>query len=408
MEFNPLMTANFEQISRSVPRSLTPNIVQTSYNKQMFHPDLDGSRRVHLIQSDLWEAITGEHLTPANICQLCDISIPGIEASSNSSTAIQYITMAKDRQGSRVLQQKIQECSPADREVIFGALLPHLKDLVYDPSTNYVIQKLCDYATAEHQQIFLNYFLSDLQRAVDHPNGCRVLQKFIETTSEQNIDAIYVALRPNLIQLCFSQNGNHIVQRFIETLKNRLSEIVEILEPHVEQLVIDNCGCRVIQRLFDKYEIEQLRPLVNDVLGCAADLASNQYGNYVVQNILESGTDEDITQLIYAFSGGFYSFSIHKFASNVIEKCIRRANDAQKDAIFAEIIGTDGTYQNDRILHMVADQFGNYVIQRIIEFGTESQQNAIYTVVYDNYDELYTRQYARHVINKLENLGYDF
>jgi hypothetical protein len=141
---------------------------------------------------------------------------------------------------------------------------------------------------------------------------------------------------------------------------------------------------------------------------CAGDLAMNQYGNYVVQNILEAGPDDDVTRLIRAFAGRFYQFSMHKFASNVIEKCIRRASTAQRQAIFGEIIGAQGRWETQRIMRMASDQFGNYVVQRIIEFGSDLQQTAIYDVVYQNYDELVEEQYARHVISRLEDQGFAF
>ena len=43
-----------------------------------------------------------------------------------------------------------------------------------------------------------------------------------------------------------------------------------------------------------------------------------------------------------------------------------------------------------------------------MDFGTEEQQNAIYDVVYDKYDQFVNEGFARHVITKLHNLGYDF
>lgn len=395
----------------SVSRSVSPGIIGAPYPRPAFtqsEPDII-NRRVHLIQSDLWEAITGEKLSPAILCNLCECAMPYVDTvNPNSNGNTHYLSMAQDRTGSRLLQQKVPECSDQEREAIFNSLLPHLNELVYDQSANYVIQKLCEYANPEHQKVFLDFFLSELQRVVDHPNGCRVLQKFIECTTKQNISMIFVALRNNLVALCSSQNGNHIVQRFIESLPDQVPEIIVAIEPHVLNLVVDNCGCRVVQRLFDKFPIAMLRSLVIKVLSNAAELATNQYGNYVVQNILESGSSDDITALIHAFTGHFYKFSIHKFASNVIEKCIRRATGEQRDLIFSEIIGKDDHFEDDRILQMVSDQFGNYVIQRIIEFGTEAQQGAIFDVVYDAYDDLISRGYAKHVITKLENVGYDF
>ena len=299
--------------------------------------------------------------------------------------------------------------SPAERGVIFESLFPCLEELTYDASANYVIQKLCEKLTVEQQDKMLKFFLKNMNRIIEHPNGCRVLQKFIESTSTNNIDVIFNALKPSLIPLCKSLNGNHIVQRFIESLPNRVEEIILIIKPHVIHLVVDNCGCRVVQKLFEEIEpIDRLHDLVVEVLNNAADLATNQYGNYVVQNILEAGKPEHIAALINAFKGHFYQFSNHKFASNVIEKCIRGATKEQRDIIFAEILGTKGNYQNYRISKMAGDQFGNYVMQRIIECATDEQQNAIYEAVYDNYDDLITINYAKHVITRLEKIGFQF
>lgn len=392
-----------------LPRSLTPNS-QSTYNRQVrFTPEINNQQfpPVHLIQCDLWEAITGEHVLPDNICNLCIPYFPSSETSSGY-LEMQYYNMAKDRQSCRTLQQKIDECDTKERELITNALIPHLEELVFDPSSNYVIQKLCEYLDKDSQKKILDFFLLDIKRIVEQQSSCRVLQKFIEHTSEENVDKIFLSLKDIMIPMCSSPNGNHIIQRFIEMLPNRLDEIVNILQPHVHNLVIDNCGCRVIQKLFDKYPLSKLRPLADEVLSCAADLATNQYGNYVVQNILESGSDDDFSFLINEFQGAFYQFSIHKFASNVIEKCIRRANNEQRNAIFKEIIGEEDNFDVERIYKMVGDQFGNYVIQRIIEFGSETQQYAIYEVVHDHYDDLCKRQYAKHVIMRLNNLGYNF
>lgn len=400
-------TASAAKIDRTLARPFSsPN----PYHHQILptHQN-DNTRGVHLISSDLWEAMTGERLTPSNICQILDSSI-SITGSPNSQyiQAMQYVIMSKDRQRSRIIQKKLEESRDAERDAIFNSLYPNLNDLIYDPSANFVIQKMCENLTEQQQSMMLKFFFKDVKTVTNHPNGCRVLQKFIEFTHQENVDSIFQALQNSLIPLCFSQNGNHIVQRFIELLPERVPSIIDIVLPQLSKLVIDNFGCRVVQRLFEQYPIENLEPLVQKVLSYATELATDQYGNYVVQNILGAGKQEHISILIERFKGHFPQFSLHKFASNVIEKCIKGATKEEQKQIFSEIIGNEDKYEKSRIMQMVGDQFGNYVIQRIIENGNESQQNAIYEVIYYNYDSLYMNNYAKHVISKLEELEYSF
>lgn len=397
------MTISFDHNKHTFHRAMTPTPTSPGFSLFFPNPDVDSNARVPLIQSDLWEAITGEHLSPQNICQLCD----NLTISTKDFSAI-YYQKSTDRQGSRELQQKIEECTDIERRQIFNALYSHFDVLIYDPWANYVIQKLCEYRNPETEEKFLTFFLKDVKTVINHANGCRVLQKFIENTSKPNVDQLYLALRDQIEPMCTSPNGNHIVQRFIEMLPERVPEIIKIIEPQVDSLVEDSCGCRVVQKLFDRYDIELLRPLVDRVLVRAGKLATNQYGNYVIQNILESGPDSDVEKIFAEFKGKFFSFSMHKFASNVIEKCIIRANKKQKQDIFTDIIGSEKNYNEQRIFEMITDQFGNYVIQRIIQYGTESQQTIIYDVVCDHYDETITKQYSKHVISKLGALGYPF
>jgi hypothetical protein len=409
-----MLRGESHSFSRSVSNGLLTSPPSTGFPRPGSAPvyAAENPYPVHLIQSDLWEAITGEKVTPTHICQILNYSMPcsdsGRPYSPQSLQAIQLVLLSKDRQGSRSIQHRLDTSTPADVASIFDALYPNLQELVCDPAANFVIQKLCEMINPAQQDRLLAFFFRDIFSIVDHANSCRVLQKFIETTSTANVAAIFDAVQSRFLHLCLSQNGNHIFQRFIEALPDRLEQIIDCVRPHLIKLAVDNCGCRVVQRLFDRYNVDVLAPLVSEVLKSAADLATNQYGNYVVQNILEAKKPEHVSLLVGAFRGHFYEFSIHKFASNVIEKCIRGANVAEQMVIFTEIIGEGGRFEERRIATMAGDQFGNYVMQRIIEYGTESQRDAIYAVVYDNYDRLISINYAKHVIAKLEGHRYEF
>ena len=221
-------------------------------------------------------------------------------------------------------------------------------------------------------------------------------------------------MKGDFVNYCLSQNGNHIVQRFVASLPHRIAEIVDMIKNDVITLAVDNCGCRVVQGLFDQYDVDSLEPLVGKIIDNAVELATNQYGNYVIQYILSEKSHKNVSRMINLFKGHFYDFSVHKFASNVMEKCIRGSTKEERELIFDEIL-CDHTknsdypvYNEQRILKMVIDQFGNYVIQRIVEYGNSQQQNAVYDVVYENYDYLIQKQYARHVISRFEYLGFTF
>ena len=51
-------------------------------------------------------------------------------------------------------------------------------------------------------------------------------------------------------------------------------------------------------------------------------LILDQYGNYVIQHILENGTQEEKEPILEIVLGSVVQFSKHKFASNVIENVL--------------------------------------------------------------------------------------
>jgi len=98
-----------------------------------------------------------------------------------------------------------------------------------------------------------------------------------------------------------------------------------------------------------------------------ASLVPDQYGNYVVQHVIEHGTAADRCHVFSIVANGLKNYSKHKFASNVVEKCLVYANDAWRSEV-VKILVASGRRENGRenesmILSLIEDSYGNYVIR---------------------------------------------
>lgn len=67
--------------------------------------------------------------------------------------------------------------------------------------------------------------------------------------------------------------------------------------------------------------------------------AQDQYGNYVVQHVLEHGAAEDRSRLVAGVRGKVLQLSQHKFASNVVEKCVSHATRNERALLIDELCG---------------------------------------------------------------------
>ena len=67
-----------------------------------------------------------------------------------------------------------------------------------------------------------------------------------------------------------------------------------------------------------------------------------------LQHVLERGKPQERSQIISKLSGHIVQLSQHKFASNVVEKCLEHGDAAEQQLLIAEIVGHDE--QNNNLL----------------------------------------------------------
>jgi len=68
-------------------------------------------------------------------------------------------------------------------------------------------------------------------------------------------------------------------------------------------------------------------------------LTNDQFGNYVIQHILEQGKNiEDKNRIVKSIKGKVIELSNHKFASNVVEKCLAHGSENDRREIIDEIL----------------------------------------------------------------------
>lgn len=72
--------------------------------------------------------------------------------------------------------------------------------------------------------------------------------------------------------------------------------------------------------------------------------SQDQYGNYVVQHVLEHGAAEDRSRLVAGVRGKVLQLSQHKFASNVVEKCVSHATRNERALLIDELCGFNDKY----------------------------------------------------------------
>ena len=141
---------------------------------------------------------------------------------------------------------------------------------------------------------------------------------------------------------------------------------------------------------------------MDEILGSVSMLAQDQYGNYVVQHVLEHGKPHERTAIIRELAGKIVQMSQQKFASNVVEKCLCFGNAEEREILVNEMLGT--TDENEPLQAMMKDQFANYVVQKVLETCSDQQREHILSRIKVHLNALKKYTYGKHIVARVEKL----
>ncbi|KAF2710869.1 ARM repeat-containing protein [Pleomassaria siparia CBS 279.74] len=277
------------------------------------------------------------------------------------------VEFSGDQHGSRFVQQKLETANSDDKERVFKELQPNALQLMQDIFGNYVIQKFFEHGDQTQKRVLASRMKGNVFKLSMQMYGCRVVQKALEHVLTDQQALLVKELGEDVLRAVKDQNGNHVIQKAIERVPmEHIQFIIVAFRGQVGPLAVHPYGCRVIQRLLEHCEEPARRFIMQELHVEGSRLIADQYGNYVTQHVIEHGEPEDRAKMISLVTEKLFVYSKHKFASNVVEKCLIFGNDQQRRDIMLTVIATNDRGENS-MMSLIKDSYGNYVIQKIMD-----------------------------------------
>ncbi|KAJ3169681.1 Pumilio 2 [Irineochytrium annulatum] len=271
------------------------------------------------------------------------------------------VEFSGDQHGSRFIQQKLETANSDEKQLVFDEILPNALQLMTDVFGNYVIQKFFEHGNQIQKQILAKQMDGHVLSLSLQMYGCRVVQKVRDVAymtlqalehvlTDQQVTLVR-ELDGNVLKCVKDQNGNHVIQKAIERVPaEHIQFIIDAFHGQVYSLATHPYGCRVIQRIFEHCTDDQSLAMIRGSSGYNAlieelhrytiNLIQDQYGNYVIQHVLERGKPADKALITSKVRGQVLQMSKHKFASNVVEKCVAYGSKYDRQCLIEEVIAT--------------------------------------------------------------------
>ncbi|KAJ8750591.1 hypothetical protein K2173_015759 [Erythroxylum novogranatense] len=314
------------------------------------------------------------------------------------------VEFSADQYGSRFIQQKLETATMDEKNMVYQEIMPQALALMTDVFGNYVIQKFFEHGLPSQRRELAGKLFGHVLTLSLQMYGCRVIQKAIEVVELDQKIKMVEELDGHVMRCVRDQNGNHVIQKCIECVpEENIQFIVSTFFDQVVTLSTHPYGCRVIQRILEHcMDPKTQSKVMGEILGAVSMLAQDQYGNYVVQHVLEHGNPHERSAIIKELAGKIVQMSQQKFASNVVEKCLTFGGPTERQLLVNEMLGT--TDENEPLQAMMKDQFANYVVQKVLETCDDQQRELILTRIKVHLNALKKYTYGKHIVARVEKL----
>ncbi len=159
--------------------------------------------------------------------------------------------LATNQNGSRFLQDRLDERQPPYLDIVFDEILEFLPELMVNLFGNYLCQKVITYSSAQQQMLILQKLSPDFIRVVCDRQGTRASQKLVElcASNSSHRDTIMQICQSDWMLLMMNANATHLVHVILDTFPSaEVHSIFEDALTHVCDLANDQHGLCILKK----------------------------------------------------------------------------------------------------------------------------------------------------------------
>jgi F0F1-type ATP synthase delta subunit len=169
-----------------------------------------------------------------------------------------------------------------------------------------------------------------------------------------------------------------------------IQEIIDFVYYNFMDLACHINGICIVKKLIMMIHKKELHEkLKKKILENTLYLIVHQYGNYVIQVIMENLENDELEDIINLCKDKYVYLSNQKFSSNAVERIIEKNNENLEYYI-------DQICTNDNLSQVIRNNFGNYVIQKAVKLSSGKSQEKLIKEIIKNLHKLEDKK----IINK--------
>ena len=334
---------------------------------------------------------------PLNYRRLLDRNM-----SCNWKYIVDKIVCNNDQQASIFLQQKLKVGTPDQKFDIVQAIIEQAYPLMVNRFGNFLVQRCFEHGTPEQVIMIAQAIRGNTLNLSMDAFGCHVVQKAFDYVPEEYKAIMVHELLRRIPETVIHRYACHVWQKLFElrwsdSPPQIMRYVNEALRGMWHEVALGETGSLVVQNIFENCLDEDKRPCINEVLASIDVIAHGQFGNWCIQHICEHGLIPDRSRALDHILRFATEYSMDQFASKVVEKCLKIANNDFLDRYLDRICEARPDRPRMPLIDISGDQFGNYLIQYILTNADTERREIVATHIRKHMVSLRGSKYGSRV-----------
>jgi len=186
-----------------------------------------------------------------------------------------------------------------------------------------------------------------------------------------DVEAFLGQFRGHVLEAVQHPHANHVVKRLLDTMPSeRVAFVAQELAGHAVWASRHKFGCRAVIRLVRHSKAcgwagDCAKRIMHEVLSSAAELSMDEFGKFVMEEIIENGIPEHREFIVSTLHCDLARNACHEHASFLIQRALRGVGGA---AVAHELVARAGM-----VAALARSQFGRYVLWDLARMPAHAQ-----------------------------------
>jgi len=241
-----------------------------------------------------------------------------------------------------------------------------------------------------------------LWQLAQDPQGCREVQHTLDSATAEEVLALAKELQGHIWEATCCPHANHVLQKCLVLLQP--SETHFILDELTQGGLIVRAsqhkyGCRVVQKLLEHCQKEEVKVLVRILTAEANAIACHPYGNYVIQRLVTCCGSHQARLLREVLQGGIQSLGRDPYGCAVISSAMQSLPWDEKVEL-ARGLAKD----SQLLLQIACSRHGHQAAKAVAEVLSGQEQQSVIQL-FTGSPTLVASRYGRVVASGLSSTG---